>query len=157
MDIESLKQLIKKLNYKDPKMVFMYQLPQELQPLAAEWSLQCDITNEWATVGEGLEFALFFVTQLAEIEAIAEALEGKMLGDTVLWFVYPKGTSKKYRCDFNRDTGWQALSNLGIEPVRMVAVNEDWSALRFRKVAFIKTLQRNEKMILSIAGKEKRK
>jgi len=26
--------------------------------------------------------------------------------DAIVWFTYPKGTSKKYKCDFNRDTGW---------------------------------------------------
>ena len=31
----------------------------------------------------------------------------------------------------------------GFEPVRQVAVDEDWSALRFRRAEFIKTLARH--------------
>src|SRR5713101_8045074 len=27
-------------------------------------------------------------------------------GDAVVWFAYPKGTSKRYKCEINRDTGW---------------------------------------------------
>lgn len=56
----------------------------------------------------------------------------------LLWFAYPKGTSKKYKCDFNRDDGWEPLRKLGFDTVRQVAIDEDWSALRFRRVEFIK-------------------
>jgi hypothetical protein len=100
------------------------------------------------------QFALFFVTQLSEIEAIANTLEGRLEGDTILWFVYPKGTSKRYKCNFNRDTGWAALGKLNLEPVRMVAVNEDWSALRFRRVEYIKTLTRKFGTLSEEGGKK---
>jgi len=54
----------------------------------------------------------------------------------------PQATSKRYKSEINRDTGWQALGQAGFEPVRAVAIDEDWSALRFRRVEFIKTLTR---------------
>jgi hypothetical protein len=63
-------------------------------------------------------------------------------GDAIVWFAYPKGTSKRYTCDFNRDTGWDVLGRLGFEPVRQVALDEDWSALRFRRAEFIQSLRR---------------
>jgi len=55
-----------------------------------------------------------------------------------LWFAYPQGTSKRYTCEFNRDTGWSALRSAGFDTVRQVAIDEDWSALRFRRVEYIK-------------------
>jgi len=70
-------------------------------------------------------------------------------------FAYPKKSSKKYTCEFNRDNGCQTLEDLGFEPVRMVAIDEDWSALRFRKVKHIKTLTRNPDWIMSEEGKKK--
>src|SRR6476620_9127058 len=51
---------------------------------------------------------------------------------------YPKGTSKKYSCDFNRDDGWEVLRQAGFDGVRQVAIDDDWSALRFRRFEFIK-------------------
>jgi hypothetical protein len=84
-----------------------------------------------------LHFALAFVTTLAQVEAAATALHACAEGDAALWMVYPKQTSKRYRCEFHRDTGWAALEALGYESVRMVAVDEDWSALRFRKTEFV--------------------
>ena len=58
--------------------------------------------------------------------------------DAVVWFAYPKGTSNKYKCDFNRDTGWNELEALGFETVRAVAIDEDWTGLRFRRSEFVK-------------------
>ena len=49
----------------------------------------------------------------------------------------------EYKCDFNRDNGWTRLGELGFEPVRQVAIDDDWSALRFRRVGFIKTMTRS--------------
>ena len=58
-------------------------------------------------------------------------------GDALLWMVYPKASSRRLCCEFNRDTGWQALRDAGYDTVHQVAVDEDWSALRFRQTAFI--------------------
>lgn len=56
---------------------------------------------------------------------------------------YPKSTSKKYKCDINRDSGWLVLGAGGFEPVRRVAINQDGSALRFRRVEHIKKMAGN--------------
>jgi hypothetical protein len=61
----------------------------------------------------------------------------KSQGDVVLWFAYPKQSSKRYRCDFNRDNGFDGLSAAGFDSVRIAAIDEDWSALRFRRVEAI--------------------
>ena len=74
-------------------------------------------------------------------------------GDAILWICYPKKSSKKYKCDFNRDSGWTVLGAAGYEPVRMVAIDEDWSALRFRKAENIKTLTRSK--TISQEGKKR--
>lgn len=85
-----------------------------------------------------LVFALAFVTRRIELDQLSKALPAKAAGDALLWFAYPKGTSKKYTCDFNRDDGWDLLRKSGFDSVRQVAIDEDWSALRFRRVEFIK-------------------
>jgi len=58
-------------------------------------------------------------------------------GDVVLWFAYPKGTSKLHSGQINRDTGWESLQPAGFETVRLVAIDADWSALRFRRTAYV--------------------
>src|SRR6266481_751103 len=42
----------------------------------------------------------------------------------VLGVAYPKGTSKKYSCDFNRDDGWEVLRQAGFDSVRQVAIDD---------------------------------
>ena len=87
---------------------------------------------------KAIHFALAFATKQAEVDALAQLLASKAEGDALLWFAYPKGTSKRYTCEFNRDTGWSALRSAGFDTVRQVAIDEDWSALRFRRVEYIK-------------------
>lgn len=98
---------------------------------------------------EHLHFVLVFVQTLHEIESSIAAIYPKLEGDAVLWYCYPKASSKRYTCEFNRDTGWSALGKFNLEGVRQVAIDEDWSALRFRKLEFIKNMTRRESMKLS--------
>ena len=102
-----------------------------------------------------VSFALAFVTTQAKVDQYARGLAAKAPGDAAIWFAYPKGSSKRYRCEFTRDTGWATLGQLGFEPVRLIAVDEDWSALRFRRTEFIKTMKRAAQHALSRSGKAK--
>ncbi len=104
-----------------------------------------------------IEFILIFVMKKIEIDSSILKIANLLKDDAVLWFAYPKGTSKKYKCDFNRDTGWEKLGEFGYEGVRMVAIDEDWSALRFRKAENIKSMTRRKNMAMSKEGKKKTK
>lgn len=84
-----------------------------------------------------LTFVLVFVVTKAELDKVAVMVVSKAIGDALLWFAYPKATSAKYKCDFNRDSGWDILWKSGFDTVRQVAIDEDWSALRFRRIEFI--------------------
>ncbi len=113
------------------------------------------ITNVVDSIAKlkSISFAIVFATKQTEVNKAAEQIEKKAEEDAVLWFCYPKGTSKKYKCDFNRDTGWEKLGELGYEGVRAVAIDEDWSALRFRKAEHIKTMTRS--FAMTEVGKKK--
>ena len=45
------------------------------------------------------------------------------------------------------------LGHEGFEPVRMVAIDDDWSAKRFRRVSFIKNMTRPKNYRLTERGK----
>jgi hypothetical protein len=123
--------LFKKLNWKNGMPILALNNPAsfitELNAIAAFTTISNKPTK-------AINFCIAFVTEQKEIEKYFNAIAAKLADDAVLWFCYPKQTSKKYSCNFNRDNGWQALGNAGFEPVRAVAIDEDWSALRFRKV-----------------------
>lgn len=84
-----------------------------------------------------IHFALAFATAQGELNRLADVLTAKAEGDALLWFAYPKATSKRYACEFNRDTGWTLLRSKGFDTVRQVAIDEDWTALRFRRSEYI--------------------
>lgn len=84
------------------------------------------------------DFWLAFVTQKTEIDRLAPEIAKRAKGDAIVWFAYPKGKSKNYTCDFNRDKGWNAIKMLGFDTVRSVAIDDDWTALRFRRKEYIK-------------------
>jgi hypothetical protein len=102
---------------------------------------------------ERVAFALAFVMTNAQLQAAVDAILPKALGDALVWFAYPKGTFKRYTCEFNRDSGWAPLGAAGFEGVRQVAIDEDWSALRFRRVEYIKTMRRDPSRAATKRGK----
>ena len=126
-----------KLNLKDQKEIVVLNAPSSFEPELK--SLKgVAVHRELKAVKESA-FSLAFVTKKAEVDALGAPVNKLDKGDAIVWFAYPKGTSKKYKCDFNRDNGWDKLTTLGWETVRAVAIDEDWSALRFRRSEFVKT------------------
>lgn len=87
------------------------------------------------------EFMIIFVRFVCEVELIAPNALHNLTSDGVLWFAYPKKTSKKLSSDIDRDHGWEVLIDRGFDKVRLVSLDDDWSALRFRNVRFIKSAQ----------------
>lgn len=150
---ETMQTLLKKLNFKGEARVHLLFVPAELQALTDFVAQQSALVTDLHADEGPVHFAMLFVTQLAELENAVHALAPRLEADAVLWICYPKGSSKRYRCDFNRDTGWQVCGTYNLEPVRQVAVNEDWSALRFRKTQFIKQLTRSSEMALGAEAK----
>ena len=84
-----------------------------------------------------------------------EIFRKNLAKDALVWVAYPKKSSTRYRSEINRDHGWQPLGDLGFEGVRQIAVDEDWSAVRFRKADQIKKLTRERKRAMSREGKKR--
>jgi hypothetical protein len=142
-----------KLNLKDHREIVVLNAPESFEAaLAALNGVKVVRTvPRAASVG----FALVFAITQAEVDKAAQALTAAAVDDATLWFAYPKQSSKRYTCGFNRDTGWAALGAAGYEAVRQVAIDEDWSALRFRKVEFIQSLKRDASRAISTTGKQR--
>jgi hypothetical protein len=141
-----------KLNFKNQALVHVARAPDSFRPCFAE--LPAGVTvKEKLDGARGVEFVLAFATLQSEVDEFAHWVAQATEGDAVVWVAYPKMSSKRYRCEFNRDTGWAALGEAGFEPVRMVAIDEDWSAMRFRRVEFIKTMKRAGSPAISAVGR----
>ncbi len=128
--------VFEKLNLKDRQEMVVLNAPVSFEAELARLPV-ITIHRHLESVTE-MEFLLAFVTKKSEVDALAPVVAARAKGDAVVWFAYPKGTSKKLKCDFNRDTGWDAVKAAGFDTVRTVAIDEDWTGLRFRRAEFIK-------------------
>jgi hypothetical protein len=79
------------------------------------------------------DFVQLFVRSIAELEELAPSALKSINFDGLLWFCYPKQSSKN-KTDINRDSGWNVVKQAGLRPVTQVAIDDTWSALRFRPV-----------------------
>jgi hypothetical protein len=79
-------------------------------------------------------FVQVFATRLAEIGTFAKRLPKHAAPNALVWISYPKKTSKAAG-DLNRDVIRQAMDEKGWRAVSIVAIDEVWSALRFRRQA----------------------
>ncbi|HEX2273101.1 MAG TPA: hypothetical protein VHG90_04415, partial [Acidimicrobiales bacterium] len=82
-------------------------------------------------VVDALEDATVALVFADDAESLRKTLDpaGERLARTdVVWVAYPKGN----RTDVNRDTLWPIVAEHGMRPITQVAVDDVWSALRFR-------------------------
>lgn len=131
-------EVFKKLNYKGQKKIIALNCPLSFRVNLDSVEDEADIVTDLKGAGT-IEFMIFFATRKAEVDETMNEVGHRLAEDAVLWVAYPKGTSKKYKCDFNRDNGWDAMKPFKLESVRMVAIDEDWCALRFRNSGKVKS------------------
>lgn len=151
-----MKPVFKKMQFKSHDKILVLNAPIEFKKNLEDMSGLTSIHDSLA-VKEAYDFVLIFVKSCSEIQHYAEAVKTALNEDALLWLAYPKKSSKKYQSDISRDDGWQPLGDLGFEGVRQIAIDEDWSAVRFRDARFIKTMSRDKKRAMSKEGKEKLK
>jgi hypothetical protein len=146
--------LFKKLNFKDHKQILVLNAPQSFGEELSAMEESTQVIHSIEEAGE-IEFTLGFVIDQLGIDNYIHSIQDKLVADPIVWIAYPKASSKKYTCAFNRDTGFGILGKYGFEGVRQVAIDEDWSALRFRKVNYIKNITRKECFALTDEAKER--
>jgi len=129
--------IFEKLQLKGQQDILVLNAPQSLEPELAR--LPAITIHRHIESVPQIRYALAFVTKQSEVDALVPHIADRAKGDAIVWFAYPKGSSKKLKCDFNRDTGWDFLKAAGFDTVRAVAIDEDWTGLRFRREEFIRS------------------
>ena len=147
-------EMLKKLNHKNQSEILLINPPESFEHIEAEINKIIEV-NENLEGDKPLLFVLAFFTKKSEIREVIERLMKKVNKDSLVWLCYPKKSSKNYKSDITRDTGWEIMGEYSYEPVRQIAIDDDWSALRFRPITEIKEFTRDQKMILSEEGKVK--
>jgi hypothetical protein len=89
------------------------------------------LASEEIDVADRSDAVLIFTNSLADVEQVVPPAFKSVSADALVWVAYPKGSSG-VRTDVNRDKLWDALKPTGWRPVRQIAMDPVWSALRFR-------------------------
>ena len=120
--------VLKKLLYKGQAPVLLLRAPEEFAETGADFG-----AVHTAPKGK-YPFVLAFAKSLADADAIAMSVGKSLEEGALFWMAYPKGTSKKYKgADINRDTGHARMGKNGFDGVSLVALDDDWSAMRFKR------------------------
>ena len=77
------------------------------------------------------EFVQIFATRRSDIEKSTKKLLKFAAPGALVWITYPKKTSG-VESDLGREEVWAAMEGTGWRPVSQIAIDEVWSALRFR-------------------------
>lgn len=84
-------------------------------------------TGRAASLGQAT-VGVIFAEDAAAARRHLTAHHAELPAPQVLWIAYPKGN----RSDINRDTLWPIVTEYGMRPNGQVAIDDTWSALRFR-------------------------
>jgi hypothetical protein len=122
--------LIKKLRIQAGQRILILNAPEGYLSKIDPLPQGVDVSQSPA---EGFDFVQLFVNSIADLEENAPIAINAVKFDGLLWICYPKQTSK-IKTDINRDKGWGVTQQAGLRPVTQVAIDETWSALRFRPV-----------------------
>lgn len=87
---------------------------------------------------EGLySFGLLFATSINHLQIHEETFLKALKQDAMIWIAYPKKSSKLFK-DLNRDHGWETIQAKGFAGIASIALDADWSAMRFRPQSSVK-------------------
>ncbi|MGK7389329.1 MAG: YdeI/OmpD-associated family protein [Candidatus Cyclobacteriaceae bacterium M2_1C_046] len=127
--------LLKKLNFKEGESILILHAP---KGYLDNWEgLSFDTRPE----KEQYDFIQVFVVREEEIpENFSEGVN-RLGKNGKLWFSYAKKGSE-LQTDITRDKGWDIADKHSFVAVRQVAIDKNWSALRFKPKDEIKELNR---------------
>jgi len=131
-----MKDLLEKLNYKGQGRIAIINAENNCTILSSNEVKDIKIDRE-IDPRCPYDFIIIFVRSISEVDSFAPVALHNLVADGILWLCFPKKTCKRYSTDLDRDHGWNTLKNSGFHNVRMINIDEDWSAMKFRNIKFI--------------------
>ena len=95
---------------------------------------QVEVSQNW---GSTHEFVQFFATKKSDLAKSAQKVIRSATPGALVWITYPKKTSG-LDSDLSREAVWAAMEGTRWRPVSQIAIDEVWSALRFRPTEDVK-------------------
>lgn len=112
-----------KLQIKPGQRIATIAAPDDVAPIAGEGTHPAGTPDD-------ADVVVAFVRTRAELTMVAAPALEAARRDRLAWIAYPK--AGKLGTDLNRDILASSVTGEGVQPVRQIAIDEVWSALRFR-------------------------
>ncbi len=122
--------LLEKLQLKEEKNLLIQGLPSSIEKQFVKLTFSKGVTP--LLKKRKIDFALVFAVNQRQLAGILNDVLPALQEDAKFWIAYPKLTSK-IASDLSRDKNWDFVSDYGFEAVRMIALDNVWSAGRFKK------------------------
>ena len=123
--------LFEKLQLQQEKNLLIQGLPSSIEKQFVKLTFSKSVTPLLKT--RKIDFALVFAVSQRQLVDILKDVIPALGVDATFWISYPKLTSK-IASDLSRDKNWDFVSDYGFEAVRMIALDNVWSAARFKKL-----------------------
>ena len=103
---------------------------QSVEIRLAPESLSTSLAPLTTSIADQNAALLVFVVDRSTLEKQRLRIVSAAMEERLTWVAYPKGG--QLETDLNRDSLAASLIESGVQPVRQIALDEIWSALRFR-------------------------
>ncbi len=120
--------LVKKLGLKSGYKVLLHNVPKYYFKLLGE--LPQDITYLNTPNTKGADFIHLFLKTHIELTETFKTYKSALLSNGMLWISWPKGASK-LKTDLNRDLIRNYVLEHRLVDVKVAAIDDDWSGLKF--------------------------
>ncbi len=125
------KTLPQKFFVKENQSLLALNAPPEFLPLMSPLPEGAHIKEQ----GDGPfdQVHIFCITE-SEMKDLISIARERIKNEGRIWLAYPKGSSKKYKAEINRDSIWKYAKLIAMDAVSLIAINEDWSSMRLKFV-----------------------
>ena len=119
--------LAKKLGIKQNYKVVLYHPPENYFDLLSDIP-NAEIIEDLKT--ETVDFIHMFCRSFDELNMAVDRYKNTLKKNGMLWVSWPKGASK-FKTDLKRDMIREHLLKTGLVDVKVAAIDENWSGLKF--------------------------
>ena len=120
--------LAKKLGLQEEFKILLYNEPEHYFDLFTDFPEKINIKKEIEPIA--IDFIHLFCTSFDELKNIVIKYKGALKKNGLLWISWPKGSSS-IRTDLKRDMIREYLIKIGLVDVKVAAIDENWSGLKF--------------------------
>lgn len=120
--------LAKKLGYKEGFKILLYNQPKNYFDMVSD--MPDNVEQIQLTGKQTADLIHLFCTNFNGLRDIAKKYIAKLKKNGMLWISWPKGISS-ISSDLKRDTIREYILDLGLVDVKVAAIDENWSGLKF--------------------------